>query len=135
MIRICIIGTPRLWISSERFLYFDYFSLSVELILLRSSCSWEGNLSGGHEVLEDRVDHQPDGFSRPVNAVVSPLMKLTLGDKMQIHHIKTEGSRVVSHHVVGLHDVEPSAPRQELHPLETKNPLIHIHCYLQEKKC
>ena len=47
-------------------------------------------------MLEDHVDHQSDGFSCPVNAVVSSPVDLVLEDPVKIHHIKPEGSRGVS---------------------------------------
>ena len=88
-----------------------------------------------YEVLEDHVDHQPDGFSRPVSAVVSSVMNQALEDMVQIPNpIKPEGSRSVSHHVVGFHDVKSGAVRQNSIPgtLRDQNRLIHIDCYLEE---
>ena len=66
-------------------------------------------------------------ISLMASAVVSSPMEQSLEDNMQIHHIKPECSRVVSDHVVGLHDVKSGALLQMVHPWETKNPMIGLH--------
>ena len=84
-------------------------------------------------MLEDHVDHQPDGFSCPVSPVASSQMNQTLENKMQIHHIKPKGRSGVGHHGVGLHDVESGARLQVSHLRDIKDPSIRIHCYLEQQ--